>query len=203
VSSQPLPSFPSSGEELHAPGSAPDYASWGRRAAAFLLDGLLIAVVAGAVASATGHHTPLNVFAFHTVNGQRKVDPIGTKLVFFSALEALLGFAYGTAFLASAWQATPFMRLLSIHVARADDLGRVSLGRAAGRTAIFTGASAVAGRVPIGSLVILVDLLWPLWDPRNQTVHDKLAGTVVLRRGPAIDPPVSIASLGDGGPVGG
>jgi uncharacterized RDD family membrane protein YckC len=25
-------------------------------------------------------------------------------------------------------------------------------------------------------------VLWPLWDPRNQTIHDKAAGTVVLRR---------------------
>ena len=27
----------------------------------------------------------------------------------------------------------------------------------------------------------VVDVLWPLWDRDNQTLHDKMAGTVVLR----------------------
>ena len=36
--------------------------------------------------------------------------------------------------------------------------------------------------IPGGPLLILVDLLWPLWDARRQTLHDKIAGTVVLRR---------------------
>ena len=30
-------------------------------------------------------------------------------------------------------------------------------------------------------MAAFLDLLWPLWDPRNQTLHDKAAGTVVLR----------------------
>ena len=29
---------------------------------------------------------------------------------------------------------------------------------------------------------ILVDLLWPLWDRNKQTLHDKIAGTDVMRR---------------------
>ena len=32
-----------------------------------------------------------------------------------------------------------------------------------------------------GSLVEVADLLWPLWDKRNQTLHDKVGKTVVLR----------------------
>jgi uncharacterized RDD family membrane protein YckC len=27
----------------------------------------------------------------------------------------------------------------------------------------------------------ILDVLWPLWDDQNQTLHDKAAGTVVLR----------------------
>jgi uncharacterized RDD family membrane protein YckC len=27
----------------------------------------------------------------------------------------------------------------------------------------------------------IVDILWPLWDQQNQTLHDKAAGTIVLR----------------------
>jgi uncharacterized RDD family membrane protein YckC len=29
---------------------------------------------------------------------------------------------------------------------------------------------------------ILVDDLWPLWDKQKQTLHDKVAGTVVVKR---------------------
>lgn len=28
---------------------------------------------------------------------------------------------------------------------------------------------------------LLLDYLWPLWDKQNQTLHDKLAGTLVIR----------------------
>jgi uncharacterized RDD family membrane protein YckC len=30
------------------------------------------------------------------------------------------------------------------------------------------------------SLIVLVDSLWMIWDPRKQTLHDKLAGTFVI-----------------------
>jgi len=27
----------------------------------------------------------------------------------------------------------------------------------------------------------VLDVLWPLWDRRNQTLHDKIVGTLILR----------------------
>lgn len=180
----PLPTFPTAGDETRILEGAEPYARWARRVGAFLLDGIVITVIAIVLTSVTGHHEPWSIFKFHTVNGQRKLVPIGSKLLFFTATNALLGFLYAVAFLSSAWQATPGMRALGIYIARAADLNRVGLGRAAGRGAIFQGVSIVASRIPGGPLLILVDLLWPLWDARRQTLHDKLAGTVVLRRAP-------------------
>lgn len=176
-----LPSYPGAGDDTVGRHGAVTYASWGRRAGAFVLDGFLVMVVAIVITGLTHHHQPWDVFTFHTVNGKRQLVPIGSKLVFYSAVNTLLGFAYATWFLSSSWQATPFMRLLGIYIAT-EQGGHVTLGRAAGRTAIFQGASFLASRVPFGGLVILVDLLWPLWDSRNQTIHDKLARTIVLRR---------------------
>jgi uncharacterized RDD family membrane protein YckC len=178
----PLPSFPTAGDDARIAEGAAPYAGWWRRVAAYLLDGFLVAAVAAVITAATGHHEPWSVFHTHVVNGQRRLVPIGSKLVFFTALEGLLAFVYAAGFLSSAWQATPFMRALGVFIATASDLGHVGLGRASGRAAIFQGAAVAAARVPFGTLLILVDLLWPLWDARNQTVHDKLAGTVVLRR---------------------
>ena len=39
-----------------------------------------------------------------------------------------------------------------------------------------------AGSAPglVGALVLL-DVLWPLWDEQKQTLHDKAAGTFVIK----------------------
>lgn len=34
----------------------------------------------------------------------------------------------------------------------------------------------------LAGLFYLLDVLWPLWDRRRQTLHDRVAGTVVVRR---------------------
>ena len=180
---QPLPSFPYGGNEAATMAAASPYASWGRRAAGFVLDSLLILAVGLAITGLTGHHEPWDVFKFHTVNGQKKLIPIGSKLLFFTAANTLFGFVYNAVSLGSAWQATPSMRLLGMTIAT-DSFGHVGYGRASARTAIFAGVSFVAGRVPFGVLLILLDLLWPIWDPCNQTLHDKLARTVVVLRPP-------------------
>ena len=35
--------------------------------------------------------------------------------------------------------------------------------------------------VPFFLLFTLLDCLWPLWDPNRQALHDKIAGSVVVR----------------------
>lgn len=49
------------------------------------------------------------------------------------------------------------------------------IGRALVRLLFFIGI----GLVPFGQVL---DLLWPLWDPYKQTLHDKVAGTIVIYR---------------------
>lgn len=43
--------------------------------------------------------------------------------------------------------------------------------------ALFT---VVFAFVPVLALLELLDVLWPLWDKRNQTLHDKFAQTLVV-----------------------
>jgi uncharacterized RDD family membrane protein YckC len=66
-------------------------------------------------------------------------------------------------------------KAVGIHVLRSEDAGRVSYARALGRA-----ASVVLLGVFV--LALLLSYLWPLWDRRNQALHDKMAGTIVVRR---------------------
>jgi uncharacterized RDD family membrane protein YckC len=43
----------------------------------------------------------------------------------------------------------------------------------------FEAASAISY---IGTLYLLVDVLWPLRDPQGRALHDKFAGTCVVRK---------------------
>jgi uncharacterized RDD family membrane protein YckC len=48
--------------------------------------------------------------------------------------------------------------------------------------AIYVAISLIPGAFPaiIFLLLVLADILYPLFDPRNQTLHDKFAGTIVV-----------------------
>ncbi len=38
------------------------------------------------------------------------------------------------------------------------------------------------GMIPmVGTLGVIIDYLWPLWDEKKQTLHDKVAGTFVIK----------------------
>jgi len=181
---EPLPSFPGESSDAYDRHEAPELASWLQRVGAYLLDGVLVFALATIVAVATGHHDVFNTFKFQTVGGKQQLVPYGSKLDFFLIAEGVLSLAYSVALLASAWQATVGMRLVGIKIARESDLGPVGVGRAAGRSVLVLGAYSVLQLIlrVVAGIVILVDLLWPLWDSRNQTLHDKAARTVVVRR---------------------
>jgi uncharacterized RDD family membrane protein YckC len=69
-------------------------------------------------------------------------------------------------------------RALGIQVRDATgEGGTIGVGRAALRF-VTVGLFRI---VPFFGLFTLLDGLWPLWDPRRQALHDKIAGSVVVR----------------------
>jgi uncharacterized RDD family membrane protein YckC len=131
----------------HAPSTELRFASWGRRAAAWLLDLLLwIAVVVLTLG-------------------------LGGELSLFFAV-VLLPALYHWLMVGARGQTLGKMAL-GERVVRAADGGRVGYARAAGRVASFW---------MLGFFVVplLIAYLWPLWDRRNQTLYDKMVGTVVV-----------------------
>jgi uncharacterized RDD family membrane protein YckC len=82
--------------------------------------------------------------------------------------------AYYTAFHGSESGQTPGKRVTGIAVRDAHSAGRASYGKALARIFVMMVFQLV-------SLVQVLNFLWPLWDPRNQALHDKIAGTIVVR----------------------
>jgi uncharacterized RDD family membrane protein YckC len=91
------------------------------------------------------------------------------------ALSALLVVTYGTAFIGSRRGQT--LGMMAVR-ARAVDMatgGPIGYGRAFGR-ALFEYVLLFLFVFPW-----VIDMLFPLWDGRRQTLHDKVTNTVVVR----------------------
>jgi uncharacterized RDD family membrane protein YckC len=65
-------------------------------------------------------------------------------------------------------------RALGIRVVGDESAESIGYGRALGRYAI----TFVFG---VFVIPVLVDYLWPLWDQKNQALHDKVVSSVVVR----------------------
>jgi len=176
-----LPRFPgeSGDAEYRATSNAP-YASWISRVGGYLIDYVIVLVLVLVITKVTRLPGPFSGLGRHT-SGQRPTLHRTRQQVEGQLILAFAVFAYATAFIGSAWNATPGMRLLRLRCARDANGGNVILARAFIRAAALLAFGFLAALAPVLAIVELVDLLWPLWDSRRQTLHDKIAGTVVLR----------------------
>jgi uncharacterized RDD family membrane protein YckC len=141
-------------------------ADWGTRAGAFLLDQLVVAGVAFAAA----------ILAV-LIAGDSSSDDTARIVVYAVALP--VGFLYAPLLMARSGARngqTLGKQLLGIRVVRLDG-EPVAFGTGVMRT--------VVGQQLLIAVTLyayaVVDYLWPLRDPRNQALHDKIAKTLVLR----------------------
>lgn len=132
-------------------------ASWFKRALAILVDFFLLSFV-------------LNWFG-HVVFPQvldQSTPPTGDLFAFFG-VTVLLWLLYLSFFGSSRRGQTIGMMLYGIAVRDEKDGGAVPVGRAALRGLVF-----------IVMLWTVIDIIWPLWDLRRQSLHDKAGRTVVV-----------------------
>ncbi|HEX3607379.1 MAG TPA: RDD family protein [Candidatus Dormibacteraeota bacterium] len=180
----PFPGYPAmAAARPIGPAPGIEYASWALRAGAALIDMAIFATVlivsigiitASASGSDSGGH------------------PVGVAIgVLLLVLGVIAGCVYQVVL--PAHGGTWGMRALHLRVARADTGANIGIPLALGRWAVFAGI----GFIPFGSAV---DLLWPLWDERRQTLHDKAVNTLVVR--PVTDAP-GVSAPGSGSPAGG
>jgi uncharacterized RDD family membrane protein YckC len=154
-----VPTYPEEAAEREAlqgaPGAVGEYASWGSRFGAYLLDVLIIAV-------------PFIVLIVVGVAAD---------------LWALVGVAYAATFV------VPFIYFTYFHGERGQTPGKRAVGIrvVSGETGNAIGYGRAFGRYAITFLLglfvlpVILDYLWPLWDAKNQALHDKVVGSVVVR----------------------
>jgi uncharacterized RDD family membrane protein YckC len=140
---------------------APILASWGSRFAAILVDDLIVVAPAGigvililSGAEGAGFAIGLVFLLFALTIGQA---------LYFTILNGnKRGQTYGK-------------RLLGIRVIDVREGGPIGYGRSLARWGVPTVLNLFFG------FFFLIDGLWPLWDVRNQALHDKFANSIVVR----------------------
>jgi uncharacterized RDD family membrane protein YckC len=140
-----------------------ELASWGRRLAALLVDfAVLILVIATALVAAG---VPAEELRDRARGGETLL-----VVVLFLVPEAI----YYTALIGSRSQTFGKMAL-GIKVVDAESRSPIGYARA------FTRWLSTATLRALFTIPTVIDHLWPLRDPRNQTLHDKFARSVVVR----------------------
>ncbi|MFA1541230.1 RDD family protein [Actinomadura monticuli] len=188
---QPLPQAPPL-PGYGAPGG-PQNELAGRlaRLGAGILDSIILGIVAVPAALVAIRWDKLTESA---ESGEPITDPtelynipvlLGGYLVVF-----ILGFGYFTVGHAR-WGQTIGKKAFSIRVVKAADLSAVTWGQSIVREAVVYAISIVTvvlnfltPAAGILGLVGLIDNAWILWDERRQALHDKAAGTVVMKATP-------------------
>jgi uncharacterized RDD family membrane protein YckC len=139
-----------------------------------LIDAVIIAVVQAIVSALFRKSNALTLHFTDTMNNgtvrHGRVDFLAIIVVTIVAL------AYNTILVGGARGQTVGMMAVGIRAVRDGTYdGAVGYGKAAARWLLQIVFWIV--------LVIpwILDMLWPLWDGKNQTLHDKAVGTVVLR----------------------
>jgi uncharacterized RDD family membrane protein YckC len=140
-----------------------ELASWGRRLAALLIDGVILATVILVTVLVAGVEP-------EELNNRIREGETLLLLILFVVPEAI----YDTAMIGSRNQTFGKMAV-RIKVVDAESRSSIGYVRAFKRwlsTAFLWALFTVPG---------VVDHLWPLRDRRNQTFHDKLARSIVVR----------------------
>ncbi|MEM9518030.1 MAG: RDD family protein [Actinomycetota bacterium] len=158
------------------------YASWGQRVAARIIDSIVVSVylvgsafLAGVLLAWLPREAPTPC----TLNGETRLceDPTGASILIVVAvtLTLVLGFIYFWFWrLEGATGQTPGRRVVGIRLVKVSNLRPIGGGLAFARYLV---------QALIGLLFVigpLLNLLWPLWDERRQTWHDKVVGSVVV-----------------------
>lgn len=168
-------------------------AEWWQRLLAYLLDALILLLIT--LTATISWWLPIGqsyVDLFRQVTrsssgavSQRALDliteQVAAAMVPMTLIELGIFVVYQVFFLTRSG-ATPGKMVLGIRVRRSGRPGPLTVLEALRRLALHIGLTLVT-LVPfiglLGNLVSILDPMWLLWDPRRQTLHDKVGDTLV------------------------
>jgi uncharacterized RDD family membrane protein YckC len=163
------------------PGAIP-YAGWGTRLGGYLIDAVIFLPVLIVLYVAFRHTNVLDVHLMtrrHGTSTRRSVSllaPLITGLLFLVYATVLYGGPRGQ---------TVGMMAVGVKVVRAETHDVLGYGKALWRAFAEQFLRFLGTVTLILGVIWLLDMLFPLWDKKRQTLHDKLAKTVVLRVRPS------------------
>jgi uncharacterized RDD family membrane protein YckC len=150
-------------------------ASWGRRVAAFLIDGLIVGV--GALVMLVAITAPFSIGFF--ASGDVGLVSIIVGFLFATLCITIVAFLYAPAMMARTNGQTFGRMAMGIRVVRAKGqpmtFGFAMLREVVVKALLFGLFGGITG-----GLVHLLDVLWPLWDEENRALHDFVVDTRVV-----------------------
>ena len=138
-------------------------AEWGLRVGATIVDGLVLLVPEFLILLAIGLRR-----TFTTTNP-----------LYFNLAVLAVGGLYSVYFLSRPRGQTIGNRAAKTRVVSASSGDSLTFKTSIIRWLVI-GAFSFSYLFYVGVLLAPLDYLWPLWDPRRQTLHDKIAGTIVV-----------------------
>ena len=161
---------PGYGAPAYGSGPSGELAGYGARLGGWLID-LVILVVVGAIVLLPLHavrHDHVVVRGTYTYRYHLN----GVGLLLYAVIVIIYG---GLLCGSQRGQTVGMMAAHTRAVSASDSSASIGYPRAFGRAAFEYLMSAVF------LIPWVVDMLFPLWDPKNQTLHDKVANTVVIK----------------------
>ncbi|MFI5426018.1 RDD family protein [Aeromicrobium sp. UC242_57] len=152
----------------------PNYASWGSRVGAYLLDGLitfgifLIPLIVGLVLMLQ------NAEVNEVTDELTGIEPIGVVILVLTVIGYFAFDIWNRGVRVGKTGQSLGKKIVGISVVKADTGALLGGGGGFLRwliATIFNGISCLG----------LIDVLWPLWDDRKQTLHDKVVSSVAIR----------------------
>lgn len=154
-------------------------ASWGKRVGAALIDLLVLIIPIGILVSLLGLNTigtpecvtDPNTLATECTGGSN----FFVRIALMQLVPLIIQGAYSTFFNGGESGQTIGKKALNIQTRDEASGGPIGYGKAFVRWIV--GAALSLFTCGIGGLI---DLLFPLWDPKRQTLHDKVANSLVV-----------------------
>jgi uncharacterized RDD family membrane protein YckC len=143
-------------------------ASYGARLGGWLIDFVIVVVVTLIIAIPLHQIHRVHVIVRGTRTFRYHLGGVGVLI------NAVIAILYGGLFCGSPRGQTLGMMATGTRVVRTGTTNAIGYGRGFGRGA-FEYLMSVALFIPW-----ILDMLFPIWDPKNQTLHDKVADTVVI-----------------------